>query len=112
MTYKQFEERRKQLNEECEKILVTKGREYTDGGDRLSNFKQFKELSPLVVWFIYFMKHINAINYAVIEGKTLSESLESRFIDARNYIDLGLALFEELTEENDRKGKLKDYGIG
>lgn len=101
MTNKKFEEIRQVLDTECVTLLTTKGREYANGKDRLSNFKEIEGVDPLLVWYIFFKKHVNAIEFAVKNKKTLSESMHSRFMDARNYIDLGFALMVERFEEGE-----------
>ena len=77
----------------------TKGIEYTkESKDALANFKRLSEkldISPLIVAYIYFSKHIDAIEYAIKSGKVLSESIESRIADARLYLALILALIED-----------------
>lgn len=80
-------------------LLECKGAEYAKDSDVLSNFKEIGELvslPPLHIWSVYFMKHIYAILSYVREGETRStESIESRFQDARNYLLLGLGLIKE-----------------
>ena len=81
-------------------ILKSKGDDYTRRDqDRLSNFKRIAAqvgVSPLVVWFTYYQKHVDAIATYVQNGSVASENIEGRFDDAANYLDLGLALVSEL----------------
>ena len=81
-------------------LLGTKGAEYTqDSQYVLFNFKQNAGglgIDPLTVWAVYMNKHIAAIKSYVKNKKVKStESIESRFTDARNYLLLGLALIKE-----------------
>jgi hypothetical protein len=77
-------------------LLNIKGNDYTQGdADRLINFKRIAAelgVSPLLVWWVYFKKHIDAIAAYVKTGKIESEPLYGRFIDAQNYLYLGWAL--------------------
>lgn len=84
-------------------LLKSKGDDYTrHEADRLSNFKRGAAqigVSPLVVWAIYFNKHIDAIMAFIKTGKAESEAIEGRFDDAVNY----LYLLEGLLEDERRK---------
>lgn len=88
-----------QMQDEEMRILKTKGTEYTRADDdQLANFKRIAEslgLDPLVVWSVYFHKHIDSIFHFVKAGKVLSEDIKGRFQDARNYLALGYALIKE-----------------
>jgi len=82
------------------KLMETKGAEYTqEDKDVLANFKQNGTelgVDPLLVWGIYMNKHISAIKtYLKNRSVKSTESIESRFTDARNYLLLGLALIKE-----------------
>lgn len=85
-------------------ILDTKGREYARdeyGDDVLANFKRKAKtfnVDLLKVWGIDFEKHVDAILNFVRTGQVLSESIASRFHDARNYLILGMALIQEHVE--------------
>lgn len=78
-------------------VLEAKGKDYTDGQDRLSNFRDVARLAkstPFTVWKVYFAKHIFAIlNHE--PGARSSEPIESRFIDALNYLFLGYAILND-----------------
>ena len=106
MTTQDFETFLAELEKSEHKILLSKGKEYTIGADdRLANFKTHAKslgLDPLQVWAIYFSKHIDSIMNYVKERKVHSEPIEGRFMDARNYLALGLALIK------DGNGKTKD----
>ena len=73
--------------------------------DVLTNFKSVAErlnLTPLQVWSVYFLKHIDAItSYAQNVRTPQAESIDSRFYDAINYLKLGFALLKE--KEGEKK---------
>lgn len=84
--------------EACENVLITKGADYTDGEDRLSNFKDVAKrtgITPLQCWNVYFQKHLCAIDKYVRDEKVESEPIGGRVTDAINYLMLGLALIKE-----------------
>jgi hypothetical protein len=98
MNNDEFEKFRTDFNGECTAMLVKKGPDYCHSLDRLENFKEAGRewgVDPLVVWAVYFGKHIAAIRKYVKDRKTSSEPIRGRFMDARNYLDLGLALIAE-----------------
>lgn len=98
-------------------LLLKKGNEYSTDADRLCNFKLNAEklgTKPLLVWSIYFNKHIESINNfvnkanktsAVGASSVLSEPIEGRFHDAINYLYLGLALVTEQMQDEREKPK-------
>lgn len=118
MKAKQLEELRADLNTTCEEVLLSKGKDYAgeDSGDRLANFKMVAGLldmfnvdagTPEGTWAVYFLKHVFAI-LAYIGQRTESEPVKLRFVDARNYLDLGYALVEEgipLDENSNNDGR-------
>jgi len=80
-------------------LLGSKGADYAPGKDRLENFKSSADIlniDPLIVWAIYFNKHLDAIFTFVKHKRLCSESIQSRFHDALNYLVLGLALIKDL----------------
>lgn len=89
---------------ECVAILGTKGQDYTVGKnqtDRLFNFRVGAEaagIDPTQVWYVYFWKHLTAIQRFVKEGKVDSEGIEGRVNDAINY----LLLFRKIIAERKR----------
>lgn len=98
MNYDTFDAFREVFDHQCTGELARKGPDYCHGKDRLENFKETARewgLDPVEVWGIYFGKHIAAIRKYVKDRKVSSEPIRSRFMDARNYLDLGLALIEE-----------------
>jgi len=80
----------KNMQEEEQDILFRKGQDYQCGSnDVLANFRRIAErlsLSPLEVWAVYFLKHIDAILTFVRQGTVASEDIKGRFNDARNYL--------------------------
>jgi len=97
MNIAEFDLLLEELTREEYEVLKAKGQDYTrDDPDRLANFKRIARdigCSPLLVWYVYFTKHIDAIASFVKTGKVESEGLRGRFIDARNYLALGYALY-------------------
>ncbi len=97
MTFKQFDELTNKLLEQVLTMRNTKGKEYANSDlDRLKNFTDIAEetgTSPLIVWQVYFKKHIRAIDSFIKRGETLSnEGIEGRFVDAITYLLLGYGL--------------------
>lgn len=83
----------------CAETMVVKGQDYTVGNqDRLYNFNKVAELTGLTsrqVWSVYACKHLFAIlNYVKTNGKSESEPIQGRIVDAINYL-LFLSLIEE-----------------
>ena len=79
-------------------LLKVKGADYTDGIDRLANFKSGAVafgLTPMQVWGVFAKKHIDAIFAFVRNGKVESEPIAERIADAINYLYLLQGLIEE-----------------
>jgi hypothetical protein len=94
-------------------VLQAKGTDYSSKEDRLSNFKKLAEdlgVSPMVIWSVYFKKHIDAILSFSKNGQVESEPIRERFVDARNYLDLGLALVEDLKGEQVTRKMAEAHG--
>lgn len=103
-----------QLLELAEKIESSKRPAYTlDNVDVLHNFKGVAErlgLTPLQVWGVYFLKHIDAItSYAKSDTIPQAEPLDGRFADAINYLKLGYALVKEDQIDNKEEEKENEY---
>lgn len=85
----------KKARERRDKILKAKGDDYTNqNADRLFNFKfiaQLLNISPRVVWGVYFLKHVLAVMNHV-KNNHESEPIEGRLDDVANYCDLYEAL--------------------
>ncbi len=103
MQTKDFYEMFEKMIEAEKEIMIGKGREYTIGSDdKLANFKDVAEktgLTPIQVWQVYFLKHISSIcNYVKDGVEASNEPIDGRFMDARNYLALGIALIKEAKE--------------
>ena len=101
MTYTEFQSLFDKNLEEIKALMNRKGNDYTDGRDRLSNFKeQAKRLgmTPYQVWAVYANKHWDAINAFVRNnGQLESEPIESRIHDIIVYSFLLLGIVQETT---------------
>lgn len=100
MNEKEFAGHCTELATTCMHIVQAKRPEYTEGNtDVLNNFKVVAKelgLTPLQVWYIYTRKHVASISqFCKDPTRPLSEPIESRFADLRNYLDLGYALVKE-----------------
>jgi hypothetical protein len=88
-------------NEQAQ-IMTDKGTSYSgvkDGEkkDRLANFKRIAadmDLTPMQVWLVYFLKHVDSVKTFVRTGHE-SEGFRSRALDIANYAILGAALVSE-----------------
>lgn len=86
----------------CMQIMESKGLAYSGRDDALANFKRNAKLTgstPEQVWFIYFMKHVDAISAYVRGEYSDSEPIEGRIQDIINY---GMLLYG-LVKENEKK---------
>ena len=128
MNKQEFEDARLELGIACNQVLEAKGKDYAgEGGDRFANFKLSAELlanfhidmgTPLGTWAVYYLKHVFAI-LAWIGQKSESEPIKGRFVDARNYIDLGWGMVKEQDinkpkvpwEETTKKPSLRTDGL-
>lgn len=93
----------------CRDVLTSAGREYSDAeNDRLSNFKSIAEfivratgkrtveVTPELVWLIYYLKHVVTLTKAATGQALTRESAADRVTDAVNYP----LLFEALDAES------------
>lgn len=102
MTNKQFEKLAIKFRERQDKLIITKGHDYTVGNgdeDRLWNFKFVAGLlgiTPLQALGVYWLKHVLAICTYIKLGKVESEDIDGRFLDESNYNLLGRALVNDL----------------
>lgn len=84
-------------------LSETKGKEYTQGEDRLKNFKDIANdlgIDSKAAWYVYFKKHIDAIKSYIKFNKSFStETIESRIDDAILYLILlkGIIYEEKIT---------------
>lgn len=93
------------------KLLNWKAGEYATDEDRLLNFRQvadFRGVRPIDVAWMYAMKHIQSINLVIDSRKPIKnfvwqtpegEGLKQRLADARNYLLLVAACFDEMARE-------------
>ena len=98
MTFDTFDSIKNEILDDINAISKSKGTEYSNSEDRLANFKRVAtdiELDPIKVCWVYFKKHLDAINYVVRGKKELSETFESRIKDAILYLILLYALYVE-----------------
>jgi len=90
------------LNSFADSIVAAKRPDYTrENTDVLSNFKEtaaFCGITPLQAWLVHFYKQFSAVaRFVKNPDATPSESLDSRFADMRNYLQLGYAILKEET---------------
>ena len=87
-----------------QKISESKGREYTrDNEDRLDNFKRHAEtlgVDPLLIWAVYFNKHVDSVNVYIRDQqrgtpRLMSEPIEGRIHDSIVYLMLLLGLLRD-----------------
>ena len=99
MTNKQFYQMLKKFQQDELTVMQSKGLEYCLGSDdKLANFKSIArrtQTDALVVWAVYFLKHIDSIMSYIKHRRVYSEPIRSRIIYARNYLALLLALITE-----------------
>ena len=92
---------------ECDRVLATKGRDYTQGEGRLKNFYRNGErlgIPARQVLGIYLNKHLDAIETFIKRGQVESEPIEGRIVDAVNY----LLLLAKMVREEGRAETYKD----
>jgi len=105
MTPEQFENLRDEFMVQEARILDWKRNEYSPGADALQNFREIADFlgqRPSEVALAYLLKHIQSISLAVKTGQYTwdwqtdgSEGLKQRIADARNYLLLLAACFED-----------------
>lgn len=105
MNQQRFDELLKTFHQYCDDIVQAKRPAYTSqDADVLINFKNAARdagTTPIQAWFVLFNKHISAISSFVKDPHCpQAEAMVGRFADAKNYIDLGYALFREAYENS------------
>jgi len=95
----EFFELRARLNDECERIMRGKNPVYTIGSDNyVKNFQSIAArlgASPEFIALVYLHKHFDSIVSHVVNGRVQDvEEIDSRFADARNYLDILYALIK------------------
>lgn len=101
MLSKDFNSLLKIKHEEEEKLLSSKGQEYTIGdSDRLIAFKEIAKqigITPKQVCMVFMTKHFFSLcNYVSGQASPITEQLSDRVTDLRNY-----ALFLEALDEDE-----------
>ena len=80
------------------KIMNSKGESYSGLEDKLGNFKRCAQLANLPiekVWYVYFIKHFDALS-AYIRGEYKdNESIKGRMLDMINYLWLLAGILKE-----------------
>ena len=105
MKVKDFVMWAKSMQDEENRIMLDRGKEYTvSDEDKFKNFKSIADrinISSEQVALTYLLKHMDSIRNFVLTGKeSSSEPIMGRIQDARNY----LLLLGGIIEENmDRK---------
>jgi hypothetical protein len=95
-----FDQHRRDLGHEAERIQEAKRPGYTRGDtDVLKNFKTAGEAAGITAeqaWAVFAKKHWDAILSIMTQPNlAVSEAPLGRFADLRNYLDLGWALLQE-----------------
>lgn len=97
------------LEKSCLPLLVTKGKDYTDGLKNPSPNANFETVASLInapgvdkyiVWMIYFSKHFCSLAAWIKNRELKSEPISSRLADLINYL---LILHSMLVEDEDKK---------
>ncbi len=86
------------LQQEEMALSNTKGRDYAGEEDALSNFKVEATnigIDPVQVWYVFFSKHLRALQTFIKTGEVSSEGIRSRVQDMRLYLALFLALVSD-----------------
>jgi hypothetical protein len=88
-------------------IMQSKGEAYSGLEDKLGNFKRCANLAGVPIekaWYIYFVKHFDALS-AFIRGEYKdSESIKGRIVDLINYLFLLAAILKEQGRLDERTG--------
>ena len=88
----------KDLLPECMGIMTTKGESYSGLDDKLGNFKRCAALAGVPIekaWYIYFVKHYDALSAYIRQEYKDSESIRGRIVDLINYLLLFAAILKE-----------------
>lgn len=86
-----FEESVEEHFKACVEILREKGGDYTGDEDVFASLRRNAETLGLTVEQLilaFFQKHVDAITTGIRDGKLRSEKLDSRILDATNYLIL------------------------
>lgn len=80
-------------------VADNKAQSYANDSDRLINFKRQAArwgVEPLVVLGVYLGKHLDAVEAYIRDDIESAEGVRSNIGDAMNYLDLLLAMVEEI----------------
>lgn len=97
MTYEERQALTDKFFEECKKIMLKKGPDYTVNGQAFKDCDETADdigCSPLAVLWIGFRKHLAAVKNFIKYGKVESEPIDGRLMDAANYLSLMYAKIE------------------
>jgi hypothetical protein len=93
------------LFDKCNALLLKKGNDYSVPGECANaNFFEIGTQSgtdALTVWAIFFLKHIKSIMKFIKGDKLQTESVESRIIDAINYLAILHTILNSMDVEKD-----------
>lgn len=81
----------KEILPECFTIMKSKGEAYSGTEDKLGNFKRCAALAGVPVekiWFVYFIKHFDALSSYIRGEYNDSEPIKGRIQDLINYLFL------------------------
>jgi len=91
------------------KLLSYKAGEYSDGVDRIQNFREMAAImgcTPAEVALMYMLKHVQAVTHQIKHKKYVwawegpqGEGLKQRMADIRNYVLLLAACIDEEAEQ-------------
>ena len=99
MILKEFDKLiKKELLPKCFEIMDSKGIAYSGQIDKLGNFKRLAKMTntPIeLIWFVYFVKHFDALNSYIKKEYTDSEPIEGRIVDLINYLFLLYGIIKE-----------------
>jgi hypothetical protein len=88
----------KDILPQCFEIMKTKGESYSGLEDKLGNFKRIAKtlnLSVEQVWYVYFAKHMDALQSYLRGEYKDSEKIQGRIQDLINYLFLLTGILKE-----------------
>ena len=96
MKTEEFNKTIEEFEKDSRELLLSKGRDYTNEVDRLSNFKEGIDLgvTPLVHCFLLAKKQFNAIR-SYVKGRNESEPIKQRLMDLSNFCKLMYCIIKE-----------------
>src|SRR5574341_913483 len=106
----EFKKIRAEFDEMATKELDDRGPSYAEDEGRPANFKALGHelgMTAVQVLMVYLKKHMRSIERYVRDGHQTSEGVITNFVGARNYLDLAVALDQDLSrskiQSTDRK---------